>query len=478
MSEEILKKRYKVNLNNNDLLDLYNAKNPLPIDLIHKVKQMPRYYQINGIYKLNHLLEENFKRILFIMPTGTGKTLQSMLSVLSVDILKTLNLYHKIEENKKIRVLFIVHKRRLLRQAEKLYKNSKYIELIPQSAFMEVPKHIIEEKWDITIIDEAHHEAMTSIQLLLDQLGQVPIIGFTANANRGDNLLVKFEKFIVPITKKEAIIEGFISEPGINTITDTGKQDKSDTIIAIVKKYIHCMGNTIVFFKTSAECRKFHYFCVENNISSCILDSSSTENDLDDALDSLSNGRIQFLINCKKVDEGIDIMNCTDVILARSFSSKAEKEQLAGRAIRPDTPCTIWELINPYINSVEAKEVVGSYRFHRFIYYENKDWHDVLISGEDPTWGKASELRFEYIKQNFGYDPRFEEESSDAIFNEKEELIEEPPIMTYEDVKKNKVVTRRIIYDAVDYNLKEKVKDMDREGLLKIAKVLIKSGRI
>lgn len=474
--------KIEVSLNKEDCLDLFNSKNPMPLELSHRIDKVPRYYQINGIYKFNYLLEQGYKRMLFIMPTGTGKTLQSKLCVLSKDVRKTMGW----ENKKKIRVLFIVHKHRLLRQAVYEFANCGDIELITQSAFTDVPQHVIDEGWDITFIDEAHHEAMMSIQSLLDQLGDIPIVGFTANPNRGDNLLVKFEKFIMPISKQEAISEGFISEPGVNTVVDTGKNDKTDIIISLVNKYRHCMGNTIVFFKTNKECEVFHDWCIKNNISSKWLNSTSTENDLDQALDDLSEGKIQFLINCKKVDEGIDVLNCTDVILARKFGTKSEKEQLIGRAIRPDTPCTVWELINPYLNNVvEATQVIGSYRFQRLIYIENGEWNDMLIKGEDKTWGQGEQLRFEYIKQNLGFDPRFETlEESLALkqqtskthydLDHRSNDIDD----TQNVLSEKKKITRRIIYDAVSHSMKEDVKKMGKEDLISLAKILIKAGKI
>lgn len=502
----------QISLKSEDSLDKFNTKNPEPLALSHKLDKIPRYYQINGVNKLNYYLKKGFKRILYIMPTGTGKTLQSKLSILSKETREILNLQHK----KKIRVLFIVHKKRLLRQAAQEFAGCADIELITQSAFQSVPQHVIDEGWDITFIDEAHHEAMMSIQKLLDELGDMPIIGFTANPDRGDSLMVKFERFIVPISKGEAIEEGFISEPGINTIVDTGKQDKTDLAIKLVERYHKHMGNTIVFFKTNKECERFFDWCCEQGIFAEWLNTNSTEKQLDDALDRLSKGQIQFLINCKKVDEGIDVMNCTDVILARQFKTKSEKEQLIGRAIRPDTPCTVWEFQNPYIDSVEACQVIGSYRFRRLLNIYKGEWEEELFEGFDPEWGLASELRFEHIRRNLGYDPRTETEEH-AIERKKAEGVKE---LKYEvipeggfwvshldgdhkpkserektfsetraehvqsqsdsmtSVKPRPKVTKRIIYNAVEDELKESVKNMGIEELKLLAKRLIKEGKI
>lgn len=478
------KKSIKIVGKDKDLLDLYNDKDPEPLNLSYMIDKIPRYYQINGVRKLNHYLHKH-KRILFIMPTGTGKTLVAKLCALSMDIRKTL----KIENKKKIRVLFVVHKNRLLRQAAQEFASCPDVELITQSAYKSVPQHVIDEGWDITFIDEAHHEAMMSIQNLLDELGDIPIIGFTANPERGDSLILKFEKFIMPISKYEAIKDGYISEPGVNTIIDTGTIDKTNLIIDLVKRYNKHMGNSIVFFRTNDECEKFFYWCLDNGLTAQWLNTGSTEDMLDMALDDLSKGNIQFLINCKKVDEGIDVLNCTDVILARQFGSKAEKEQLIGRAIRPDTPCTVWEFQNPYSDSVEATQVIGSYRFRRLLFIESGEWEDFLIEGIDEEWGFASELRFDYVKKNLGYDPRFESED-EALTRKHDEAVNELNnnivssnniLVTnekeYVEPKKIKL-TRRAIYEAAEDDVKNLVIKMDKDELIKLAKRLKKEGKL
>ncbi|MBM24164.1 MAG: hypothetical protein CL760_00250 [Chloroflexi bacterium] len=478
------KRRIQISSKGKDTLNIFNDKNPEPLSLVQNIDKEPRYYQINGIRKLNHFLKEGHKRLLFIMPTGTGKTLVSKLCALSTDIRETL----KIDKKKKIRVLFVVHKKRLLRQAAQEFAGCPDVELITQSTYKSIPQEVIDEGWDITFIDEAHHEAMMSIQNLLDELGDIPIIGFTANPDRGDSLVIKFEKFIMPISKEEAIKEGYISEPGVNTVVDTGKIDKTDLTISLVKRYHKHMGNCIVFFRTNNECEKFFQWCIRNTLTAQWLSTESTEDMLDQALDNLSKGHIQFLINCKKVDEGIDVLNCTDVILARQFGSKAEKEQLVGRAIRPDTPCTIWEFQNPYNDSVEAVQVIGSYRFRRLLFVENRIWDDFIIEGFDDEWGLASDLRFEYIKRNLGYDPRFETEE-EALIRKREQAKEdkkESPVLnsstnnikTKEKVKRKVKVTGRMIYEAAEDHIKPLIKTMTKEEIKELAKRLIKEGKL
>ncbi|MNG25850.1 hypothetical protein D3C84_1107610 [compost metagenome] len=40
-----------------------------------------------------------------------------------------------------------------------------------------------------------------------------------------------------------------------------------------------------------------------------------------------------------------------------------------------------------------AKDVVGLTKYERLIYIKKNEWHEELLAGEDPTWGKMSIYR-------------------------------------------------------------------------------------
>ena len=74
-----------------------------------------RQYQQTAVNRFHIALENGFKRILAVAPTGAGKTYQSGLISSHPHTRSLLN----IPENRKIKVLFIAHLDRLLRQATK-----------------------------------------------------------------------------------------------------------------------------------------------------------------------------------------------------------------------------------------------------------------------------------------------------------------------------------------------------------------------
>jgi len=350
----------------------YSDTKPKKLNLVQAVDKEPRYYQINAIRAACEYLQSGFRRLLYIQPTGTGKTLLSKLTALDMDIRKVLG----IEKKSKIRVVFIADSNRLLRQAIKEFEECNDVELYAHSAYRELPQHILEEGWDMTFIDEAHHEAMFSIQQLLDHVKDCPVFGFTATPDRGDGLLLKFERYIFPISKEEAIRRKFISTPEINSIIDTSGPNKLEIATQIVNLYHHKMQNTIVYFKTNKECEQFLEFCQISGHAAYWL---REDKEMDDILNRFSAGEFKFLINCKKLGEGIDIKNCTDALLARRFNSKGEKEQYIGRTIRPDSSCRIWELVNPVNDNILAKDIFPVVTTHRLIYRQHGEWHEKII---------------------------------------------------------------------------------------------------
>lgn len=355
----------------------YSDTKPKKLDLVQEIDKDPRYYQINGIRAAAGYIETGFRRLLYIQPTGTGKTLLSKLTALDMDIRRALKIDHK----EKIKVVFIADSNKLLRQAKKEFAECKDVILYAHSAYKDIPAEIVEEGWDMLFIDEAHHEAMFSIQQLLDHVKDTPVFGFTATPDRGDGLLLKFERYIFPITKEEAIRRKFIATPKINSIIDTSGTNKLDICKQVVELYHQEMNNTIVYFKTNKECEKFYEFCIEKGFSAHWL---KDDKEMDSVLEKFSEGEFKFLINCKKLGEGIDIKNCTDVLLARQFNSKGEKEQYIGRSIRPDSPCTVWEFVNPIYSNILAKDIFPVVLYHRLIFKRDGLWQENILEENLP----------------------------------------------------------------------------------------------
>jgi superfamily II DNA or RNA helicase len=326
-----------------------------------------RWYQKAACNQVADALERGVKRILVELPTGAGKTITSGLIFSDDRNRKTLG----IKKGKPLRLLFIAHKHRLLTQAEQAYADAAGVQFIPHSAFMDIPPGLV---WDIACIDEAHHEAMQTIQYRLDKLGRKVIIGLTATPDRADGMLIKFEEIVAPISREQCVAEGWLAETSLNSIVDTPAQDKVPITKMVIDQFGHEFGQTMMFFRTKQEVREVNEYLSKLKFRSiAILDQSN--NELDDLLNRFSAGKVQFLLNCNKINEGVDVKGCTDVFLGRQYGSYPQLNQVIGRASRPDSECRVWELINPLSGrNLDTTVVVGTPKRHRLISKRHGKW--------------------------------------------------------------------------------------------------------
>ena len=335
-----------------------------------------RWYQTAALHAVEQALEDGRMRILIEMPTGTGKTVTSGLIFSSDRVRQAL----KVPAGEPLRLLFVAHKHRLLTQAEREYASAMNVEFIPQSAFSQVPAEVLEAGWHITCIDEAHHEAMMSIQYQLELIGDKPIVGMTATPDRADGMLIKFETIINPISREDAVEQGFLAPTYLHSFVDTSAKDKTPVLKDILSKFGHEMGQTMIFVKTRREVSIIVNHLGQLGYSARgILNQS--ERELNSMLDAFSAGTFQFIVNCNKINEGVDVKRCTDVVLGRQFGSYPQLNQVIGRASRPDSDCNVWELINPLSGrNLDTTVVVGTPERHRLLHVAGGEWQELEFS--------------------------------------------------------------------------------------------------
>ena len=329
-----------------------------------------RWYQIAARNGVIAELAKGYKRILIKSPTGTGKTFTIAVTLNCPELHEVLD----IPKGRKLRVLFIAHKHRLLSQAEQTFAAESNVDIHYQSAFSAIPQHIIDSGWDICVIDEAHHEAMMTIQRQLTIIGDFPIIGMTATDERADGCVIKFEKIIETITREEAVEQGYLAPTRLHTIVDPTGTNKIDILSAVLNEFHNEMGQTMVFVKTVKEATAIHELLLSLGKKSVLI-SKQSEKFVDNTLNEFSAGTIQFIVNCNKINEGVDTKGCTDVLLGRQYGSYPQLNQVIGRAARPDSACNVWELISPLSgDNKDTTVVVGTPEMHRLIHRRRGVW--------------------------------------------------------------------------------------------------------
>lgn len=348
-----------------------------------------RWYQFATRSQTVHgFVTLGYKRILVALPTGAGKTLTTGIIFNDPELRKFLGLSNVIDKKtgtykRKMRILFIAHKHRLLSQADRTFAHDNGVELILQSAFSDIPADVLEKGWDLTVLDEAHHEAMSTLQYKLEdmtmnsksKLGFIPMVGLTATYDRADGLMIKFDMIVEPISREQAVAEGWLAPTNLYSFVDpTMSNDKVQILTAILKDYHHLMGRTMVFVKTKAEVAVITDFLIGMG-KRAIGITNMSEKQLDNVLTQFSNGEWDFIVNCNKINEGVDVAGCDSVLLGRTYGSYPQLNQVIGRAARPDSECNVFELVNPLsVNNLDTTVVTGTPEKHLLIFKKGGVW--------------------------------------------------------------------------------------------------------
>lgn len=348
-----------------------------------------RWYQYAARAQTVHgFVNLGYKRILVALPTGAGKTLTSGIIFNDPELRKFLGLSNRIDPKtgvykERMRILFVAHKHRLLSQADRTFAHDSGVELIMQSAFSDIPDDVMEQGWHLTVLDEAHHEAMSTLQYKLEEmtvnkkskLGYIPMVGLTATYDRADGMLIKFDLIVEPISREQAVEEGWLAPTKLFSFVDpTMHDDKTQILTAILRDYNHLMGRTMVFVKTIAEVEEITTFLLSLG-KRAIGITKMTEKQLDKVLEEFSEGKWDFIVNCNKINEGVDVKGCDSVLLGRTYGSYPQLNQVIGRAARPDSECNVFELVNPLsANNLDTTVVTGTPEQHLLIYKKGGVW--------------------------------------------------------------------------------------------------------
>lgn len=244
------------------------------------------------------------------------------------------------------------------------------IEIVMQTIFNDD----VSGDFDLVLIDEAHHEAAMTIQLLLESIGGCPIIGLTADDQRADGVTLKFDHFVRPITRQEAVERGFLAETDLTSIVVHPKCDMVEWFEDVVTNFGHEMRQSLAFFSTRKEVMLATCILQELGYKAVGLDTQSHKQ-VQEILDRFKLSEIQFIVSCEKLGEGIDVPICSDVLIFETIASYMKLNQKVGRGARPQTDCRIWECINAMSgDNLDTTYVVGTPRTHRLLSKRQGRW--------------------------------------------------------------------------------------------------------
>ena len=312
-----------------------------------------RGYQADLVEKIRVAFKRH-RRVLVQAPTGSGKTV----------------LFGYIAEaaaERGKRVLILVHRHELLKQAsEKLHRPHGLIKagVVPDhrqpiqiASVQTLVKRLWQYRFDLIIIDEAHHTPAGSYRIILDAYPGAHVLGVTATPCRsnGGGLKEMFDTLIIGPTVRKLTERGFLS-PAIVYVPskiDTGSVHtrmgdfvKSELNAAADKPTI--TGNAITHYRRYADQQPAIAFCVSVAHSEHVaaefrhagytaqhVDGKMSQQERDAALAGLADGSINVVTSCDLISEGVDVPVVSCGIMLRPTQSKGLFLQQVGRCLRP-----------------------------------------------------------------------------------------------------------------------------------------------
>ena len=312
-----------------------------------------RYYQNDAFQAFRETFASGVTRILYQGLTGSGKTV--LFAFVCLNAVKLGNT-----------VCILVHRRELLNQASRalttlgiyhgiISPDHNPIEAMVQVASKDTLRNRGGAKFDLLIIDEAHHATARTYQRIIEQAEFV--LGVTATPCRltGTGLGTIFEElicgpqyselcpeFLAPYVyyapkcpidfKRVRAIGGDYMKDELQRL-----MDQSHITGDIVKHYAkHLAGKPSICFTVSvqhahhmAEIFRAHGYRAE------AVDGAMKNFVRDAHIRSFSEGRLNVLLSCDLVNEGLDVPGAYGGIFARPSKSLVVVMQQWGRVLRP-----------------------------------------------------------------------------------------------------------------------------------------------
>lgn len=322
-----------------------------------------RPYQIDAIEAWGQFLKDGGKRGIIHLPTGCGKTITALSAA------------------KKMggRMLWLAHRGELLDQAIKATKLvwPKVSCGVVKAERNEIDAHCVfatvqtisrrlyehkEQKFDLIVVDEAHHSVASTYVNTLDIFGAFEkkgavVLGLTATPERGDKLGLEnvFQEIVYSMQMTEAIAKGYLCDLMTSkvfldidfdkvkiTAGDFNQGQLNEILLKnqvprkVAEAYVnHAKGRKAIVFTVSKEQAK--KTCEELRklkVKAEYLTGDTDELEREEILTRLKTGETMVLVNCLVLTEGFDEPSVDAIIMARPTKSKPLYIQCIGRGTR------------------------------------------------------------------------------------------------------------------------------------------------
>ena len=287
------------------------------------------------------------RRIIVQSPPRTGKT------VVMSEIARRATVKNR-------RVLFLIHRKEVLEQANATFKEQGVdFDLLTSGMVQTLTRRV--DKLDaphIILVDEAHHVLSKSYRRILDKFKDAYVLLFTATPVRlgREQLDQVADDIVLGKSIKELTAAGFLApfryyQPpaGFNQselkLSSTGDYTNKSITSALQS----CLyGDLVSHYKRLAAGKQAVCYCHsidaakhaaaefnKNGIAAAEVDGTTPRSERDELVKKFRAGAIKVMVNVNLFTEGVDLPDVDAVILARPTSSLSLYLQFAMRCLNP-----------------------------------------------------------------------------------------------------------------------------------------------
>ncbi len=424
-----------------------------PIPKIADFKLQPNSMQVTFINNLKSIINDDADRALLISATGTGKTFASAFAM---------------RELEAKRILFIVHREQILKQARntfnRVFDNKVSMGIISGntkewdsdfifSTVQTMAKDSSLEKYnpehfDYIIVDEVHRAGSESYHKVIEYFKPKLLLGMTATPERTDDFDIYnlFDHNIAhEIRLQDALEEDLLcpfhyfgisdfqpDEAGENQEVLASSKSKTelrdfnlltsdariDYIIEQISYFSYSGDRPIglVFCSSTKEADELSELFNQRGFKTCSLSGANTQNDRQKAVDRLvSDGPdcLDYIFTVDIFNEGVDIPEVNQVIMLRPTESPIVFVQQLGRGLRKSDNkeyVVIIDFIGNYQNNFMIPVALSGDRSY------NKDNLRKVVREGNRTIPGCSSIHFDEISRKKIYSSIDAQKFSDRRF--------------------------------------------------------------
>ena len=339
---------------------------------LDKYKLRPNTMQVGFINELRKIYEKGADRALLISATGTGKTYASAFAMRELEFKK---------------VLFVVHRKQIAKQAMKSFRkvfagstsmglltsghhdiDSNFVFATVQTLCKEETlREFAKDNFDAIIIDEAHHSAAESYKKVMDYFTPKFWLGMTATPDKRDdniegrNIYEIFNHEIAyEIRLQDAMEEDLLCPfhyfgiTDLEVISDMGKTTEEklenfryltseERVVNVMKQaeYFNYSGDRVkglIFCSRKDEARKLSEEFNKKGWRTLVLTGEDSDDKRAAAIERLAGDdgpdALDYILSVDIFSEGVDVPEINQVIMLRPTESPIVFIQQLGRGLR------------------------------------------------------------------------------------------------------------------------------------------------